>query len=1480
MMKNILNRFLFTFLATTFLIGCNVAEQEALNDEALEAATGVSSNTFNYNATTLTLTENTTNVSVFPIGVFSGTSFSINPTLPSGLALRITTGELTGVPTQTITSTQYTVRAVKGAEIKTSTITISIGEEPPKTINYPYTTLNFLQNSNTATFIPTTSGGAITNISIKDPAINLLPTGLTINSTTGLISGTPLVATLGTYTIIASNPAGSTSTSVFINVVPQAPTGLTYTNSPQDNIFATSAGLTAITPMESSLNLDTSLYYTISPGLPPGLSISPTTGEISGSPTSSNSITSYVVSAKNSSGTTTANISLNVQYPPESVTYNGIDTLPLVAQMGVQILPLVLNTYLGGKPVTYSCPACTTAGLTIDTLTGRISGAPTSTGIFNLIVTASHDTTDLAATATTRTVTSSTMTLNVSEDYPENGTLGYQSSYSIYKDITIPSNSIISNPVNGAPSSYIISMGTADLTAIGLSFNATTGEISGTSIAEPVDLDLTITGYNTDHLLNPLGVITTQTVSIGLKVLPPTMIGYDTSGGTPYNSGVYEFVDGVSASIKNCFELTPGTCTGGVPDSYHITPKLPNGLSFNTTTGEVSGSPFEISPAKYYTVRATNSAGDYLETISISTNTLIAPQSLAYNDSDCNVAPVGDNVLNMILASYTAETPCYSGSQGIYTISPGLPTGLSIHSNTGIISGIPLVSNNTGLNDTFTISITNSLGAISIAITINIADLKIPSNLVYSDINAATTIELVEGDTLSDSNILHSSDYDSNQINGGYISDYPLTAAGFVLAGSTYTNGTMLFDKLTGAFSGVAQATDPGDLTPAGISMSILPSNKSGNAAAPTTFNLTVNEIPPNVTFNDIGYGENIIFVEGGSSQTFSVTNTGGNPATINAGTGGCTLTESSFKDQANHYVLGNNVLSANELMFDPDTCTVTYTYTAQCFNDDPDGNGFSGDSIIFDVLAKNSGNPTGVTTKLTAHFYDKPSFTFTPDAEFPNEKLLVLDGGQVSDSYAPTQNACHEGDFTLTTATNLPIPFTFNTSTGAIQSNQISMLGRVSFTLSATELSTGFGFNQTEAIEVQANYIEVQAGVANERFDSQRFDLNQDGLEDIILRSNKCDGEGCTTEIANTVLLVQDSVTKGLFYGTGASLPVLTNIRAKEVVGVKYDTGKAGIIYISEDGSSLTAQSTTAVESDTVAVTETDNTAGAQGLVSGEADTTVNFAHFQTDEANDAIRVSEYAVTGNNFSTIAIGATRLVNPAATGGADVNFITLVRHNNTDGGVNNSAFISYREQTSGETKICILPFDGTNFAVTCSGTITLPNPTNDSVREMKFADIDGDGLDELFLLISKTDNTNAEILIYENQTDTLPGLYSLLNTIDLGSRWIYFDFDIGDTNNDGNLDIIVNNIYGDINNDGTPDVQLNGATIYYHTGNTITPYLANLTSLLDHSFYYSKSAGHTNQVELIPNGTDLLLFHCQFDDEIVNTAGSNSGCGVL
>jgi len=95
-----------------------------------------------------------------------------------------------------------------------------ITPQPPSGLSYTTATADYTVGTPIPPNSPTSSGGAVTSYSVS-PA---LPAGLSLSTSTGIISGTPTVVTsTASYTVTASNSAGSTTASLSITVNVAAP---------------------------------------------------------------------------------------------------------------------------------------------------------------------------------------------------------------------------------------------------------------------------------------------------------------------------------------------------------------------------------------------------------------------------------------------------------------------------------------------------------------------------------------------------------------------------------------------------------------------------------------------------------------------------------------------------------------------------------------------------------------------------------------------------------------------------------------------------------------------------------------------------------------------------------------------------------------------------------------------------------------------------------------------------------------------------------------------------------------------------------------------------------------------------------------------------------------------------------------------------------------------------------------------------------
>jgi gliding motility-associated-like protein len=211
--------------------------------------------------------------------------------------------------------------------------------------------------------IPSNQGGVITNYTIN-PA---LPAGITINPNTGVISGTPIVlSTLTTYTITGSNFAGNTMDNFTLTVNDVAPSALTYTPNP---VVATK-GVTNVSSIPANEG-GIIVNYTINPELPAGLFFNSVTGTITGTPTVLSTETVYTITGNNTGGSTTGTFTLTVNdVPPSNLAYSYNPINAAVNVSNISSTP----TADGGPVVSYTVEPALPTGLTLDAVTGLISG--------------------------------------------------------------------------------------------------------------------------------------------------------------------------------------------------------------------------------------------------------------------------------------------------------------------------------------------------------------------------------------------------------------------------------------------------------------------------------------------------------------------------------------------------------------------------------------------------------------------------------------------------------------------------------------------------------------------------------------------------------------------------------------------------------------------------------------------------------------------------------------------------------------------------------------------------------------------------------------------------------------------------------------------------------------------------------------------------------------------------------------------------
>ncbi|MEP7089199.1 MAG: putative Ig domain-containing protein, partial [Nocardioidaceae bacterium] len=231
---------------------------------------------------------------------------------------------------------------------------LTFAAPPPGEVGAAYST-QLTATNGTSPFVWSVSSGT-------------LPAGLTLNATTGLLSGTPTAGGSSTFTVKIVDASAQSATRSVTLVVADAPAVT----------FAPAAGEVGVPySQQPTLSGGTAPYaWVVSSGsLPAGLAISPTTGAVTGTPTASGSFSLTVSATDSLNQVASRTVTLVVVARPAFTA-----AAPAAGQVGVAY-STTFDVTGGTLPLTWSVTAGSAPpGLTLNTATGALTGTPTTVG--------------------------------------------------------------------------------------------------------------------------------------------------------------------------------------------------------------------------------------------------------------------------------------------------------------------------------------------------------------------------------------------------------------------------------------------------------------------------------------------------------------------------------------------------------------------------------------------------------------------------------------------------------------------------------------------------------------------------------------------------------------------------------------------------------------------------------------------------------------------------------------------------------------------------------------------------------------------------------------------------------------------------------------------------------------------------------------------------------------------------------------------
>ena len=571
---------------------------------------------------------------------------NVGSALPPGLQLDAQTGTISGVPTQigSASSVRFAGTDNAGKEGQSPSLRIDVQPQPTVTVPATLTARTGIEFSVSPSATPIYGSQSWT-------LLGTLPLGLSLNPATGAIGGTPRQQ--GTYAnlrVSVTDADGARGTSAPFTIVVDS--NIAISSLPSTVPARVNKAMLEVRPFASG----TSGPYAWSvssegAALPPGLSVNPTTGAISGTPSvlgTTNGVALQVVDQRSGTSTISAPFAVTVAAQPSisippSLSFRQPNT--------VSVTP-VGNNVLGGGYWTVS-PRLAQYGF--DASTGVISGPAGAAGTHSGVTFTVIDLFDGA------TATSSPTTINVWQRLTLAGSPTSKIRVNAPTSLAAP----VVSGLMGTPTWSI-----AGSLPAGLEVNPATGVISGTP---------TTVGETTLHrrVSDSADGASATSETFRIEVLPPE---------TPIELEIAGVQESLPANVGRFFNFTPLVNGANGMLTWALTGSLPNGLAFDSATGAIAGIPTAPGTTSGLSLSVSNS-GD--------SRTATSPAfSIAVSPATAPTMTMAGPVRGTVGEAMASSTPTLSGIGGgaVFSLNSGrLPEGVEL-SSTGAFIGTPEVA--------------------------------------------------------------------------------------------------------------------------------------------------------------------------------------------------------------------------------------------------------------------------------------------------------------------------------------------------------------------------------------------------------------------------------------------------------------------------------------------------------------------------------------------------------------------------------------------------------------------------------------------------------------------------------------------------------------------------------------------------------------------------------------------------------------------